>query len=170
METRLRRVGGGRVFGSLVLFETLFVSSFQPTGQSVAETESGRSPTRSCDNSRLADGPLVSSNIGDGNQQTTSVTPVADAADPAPVRAAAPAEEFIRIRLEGEGISSRAATYILESWRAGTGKQYSAAWSRFIGWCKQRMRDPVQATVGTVCDFLSDQFGEGKSSIGQMDR
>ena len=39
METRPRRLGGGRVFGSLVLFETLFVSSFQPTGQSVAETE-----------------------------------------------------------------------------------------------------------------------------------
>ena len=171
METRPRRVGGGRVFGSLVLFETLFVSSFQPTGQSVAETESGGSPKRGCDNSRLADGPLVSSNIGDGNQLTTSVTPVADAADPAPVRAAASAEEvsspgrveFIRSRLEGEGISSRAATYILESWRAGTGKQYSAAWSCFIGWCKQRTRDPVQATVGTVCDFLSDQFGEGKS-------
>jgi len=25
------------------------------------------------------------------------------------------------------------------------------------------MRDPVKATVGTVCDFLSDLFGEGKS-------
>ena len=25
------------------------------------------------------------------------------------------------------------------------------------------MRDPVKATVGTVSDFLSDQFGEGKS-------
>ena len=50
-----------------------------------------------------------------------------------------------------------------ESWRAGTGKQYSAAWSCFIGWGKQRTRDPVQATVGTLCDFLSDQFGEGKS-------
>ena len=137
-------MGGGRVFGNLVLFETLFVSSFQPTGQSVAETESGRSSKRCCDNSRLADGPLVSSNIGDGNQTTTSVTPVADAADPAPVRAAASAEdvsspsrvEFIRSRLEGEGISSRAATYILESWRAGIGKQYSAAWSCFTGWCK----------------------------------
>ena len=152
VETRPRRMGGGRVFGSLVSFETLFVSSFQPSGQSVKETESGRSSKHGCDSSRLADGPLVSCNLGDGNQPTTSVTPVADAADPAPVRAAASAEEvsspshldFIRSRLEGEGISSRAATYILESWRAGTGKQYSA-------------------TVGTVCDFLSDQFGEGKS-------
>ncbi|KAK2547120.1 hypothetical protein P5673_033085, partial [Acropora cervicornis] len=71
--------------------------------------------------------------------------------------------EFIRSRLEGEGISSRAATYILESWRTSTRKQYSAAWSCFIGWCNQRTRDPVQATVGTVYDFLSDQFGEGKS-------
>ena len=111
----------------------------------------------------MADGPLVSSNIGDGNQPTTSATPVADAADPAPVRAAASAEEvsspsrveFIRSQLEGEGI--------LQSWRAGTGKLYSAAWSCFIGWCKQRTRDPVQATAGTVCDFLSDQSGEGKS-------
>ena len=130
METRPRRVGGGRVFGSLILFETLFVSSFQPTRQSVAETESGGCPKRGCDNSRLADGPRVSSNIGDGNQPTTSFTPAADAADPAPVRAAASAEEvslpsrveFIRSRLEGEGLSSRAATHILESWRAGTGK------------------------------------------------
>ena len=113
METRPRRVGGGRVFGSLVLFETLFFSSFQPTGQSVAETESGRSSKRGCDSSRLADGPLVFSDTGDGNQPTISVTPVADAADPAPVRAAASAEEvsspsrveFIRSRLEGEGIS-----------------------------------------------------------------
>ena len=159
-------MGAERVFGSLVLFETLFVSSFQPTGQSVAITESGRSSKRGCDNSRLADGPQVSSNIGDGNQPTTSVTPVADAADPAPVREAASAEEvsspslveFIRSRLEGEGIFSRAATYILESWRADTGKQYSLAWWCFSGWCKQRTRDAVQATVGTVCDFLSDHL------------
>ena len=124
-------MGGGRVFGSLVLFEILFVPSIQPTGQSVAETDSGGSPKRGCGNSRLADGQLVFSYIGDGNQPTTSVTPVVDAADPAPVRAAASAEEvsslsrveFIRSRLEGEGISSKTATYILESWRAGTGKQ-----------------------------------------------
>ena len=163
-------MGGGRVFGSLVLFETLFVSSFQSTWQSIAETESGRSPKCGFDNSRLAEGPLVSSSIG--NRPITSVIPVADvAADPAPVGQAASSEkvstpsrvEFIRSRLEGEGISSRAATYILESWRTSTRKQYSAAWSCFIGWCNQRTRDPVQATVGTVCDFLSDQFGEGKS-------
>ena len=119
----------------------------------------------------MTDGPLVSSSIADGNRPTTSVTPVADAADPAPVGPAASSEkvstpsrvEFIRSRLEGEGISSRAVTYILESWRTSTRKQYSAAWSCFIGWCNQRTRDPVQAIVGTVCDFLSDQFGEGKS-------
>ena len=33
METRPRQVGGGRVFGSLVLFETLFVSSFSLLGK-----------------------------------------------------------------------------------------------------------------------------------------
>ena len=96
---------------------------------------------------------------------------MADAADPAPVRAAASSEEistpscveFIRNRLEGKGISSRTTIYIFESWRTGTKKQYSAAWSCFIGWCKQRTRDPVQASLGMVCDFLSDQFGEGKS-------
>ena len=64
----------------------------------------------------------------------------------------------IRSSLEVRGISQRAASYVLKSWRPGTEKQYSAAWRCFCCWCKKKQANPLQADLGAVCDFLTEQF------------
>ena len=64
----------------------------------------------------------------------------------------------IRDNLQVRGISPRAASYVLKSWRPGTEKQYSAAWKCFCCWCDRKQRNPLQANLETVCDFLTEQF------------
>ena len=56
----------------------------------------------------------------------------------------------IRDNLQVRGISPRAASYVLKSWRPGTEKQYSAAWKCFCCWCDRKQRNPVQADTGKL--------------------
>ena len=64
----------------------------------------------------------------------------------------------IRDNLQVRGISPRAASYVLKSWRPGTEKQYSAAWKCYCCWCDRKQRNPLQADLEAVCDFLTEQF------------
>ena len=61
-------------------------------------------------------------------------------------------------RLKQKGLSERAASYVLKSWRPATAKQYSAAWKSFCSWCGPKQVDPLCASLGVVCDFLTEQF------------
>ena len=72
--------------------------------------------------------------------------------------------------LQVRGISPRAASYVLRSWRPGTEKQYSAAWKCFCCWCDRKQRNPLQADLDlvTVCDFLTEQFEDSKKSYGTI--
>ena len=64
----------------------------------------------------------------------------------------------IRRSLEVRGISQRAASCVLKSWLAGTEKQYSAARRYFCCWRKKRQANPLQADLGAVWYFLTDQL------------
>ena len=74
----------------------------------------------------------------------------------------------IRDNLQVRGISPRAASYVLKSWRPGTEKQYSAAWECFCCWCDRKQRNPLQADLGTVCDFPTEQFEDSKRSYSTI--
>ena len=74
----------------------------------------------------------------------------------------------IRDNLQVRGISPRAASYVLKSWRPGTEKQYSAAWKCFCCWCDRKQRNPPQADLGTVCDFLTELFEDSKKSCSTI--
>ena len=74
----------------------------------------------------------------------------------------------IRDNLQVRGISPRSASYVLKSWRPGTEKQYSAAWKCFCCWCDRKKRNPLQADLGTVCDFLTEQFEDSKKSYSTI--
>ena len=70
----------------------------------------------------------------------------------------------IRDNLQVRGISSRAARFLLKSWRSGTKKQYSAAWKCFCCWYCRKQRNPLQADLRTVSDFLTEQFEDFNKS------
>ena len=72
----------------------------------------------------------------------------------------------IRDNLQVRGISPRAASYMLKSWCPGTEKQYSAAWK--CCWCDRKQRNALQADLGTVCDFLTEQFQDSKKSYSTI--
>ena len=46
----------------------------------------------------------------------------------------------------------------------GQKKQYSAAWECFCCWCDRKQRNPLQADLGTVCDFPTEQYEDSKIS------
>ena len=75
---------------------------------------------------------------------------------------------YIRDNLEVPGISPRAASHVLKSWRPGTEKQYSAAWKCFCCWCDRKHRNPLQADLMTVCDFLTEQFEDLNKSYSTI--
>ena len=57
---------------------------------------------------------------------------------------------------------------MLKSWRPGTEKQYSAAWKCFYCWCDRKQRNPLQADLETVCDFLTEQFEDFSKSYSTI--
>ena len=57
---------------------------------------------------------------------------------------------------------------MLKSWRPGTEKQYSAALKCFCCWCDRRQRNPLQADLETVCDFLTEQFEDFNKSCSTI--
>ena len=74
----------------------------------------------------------------------------------------------IRNSLEVRRISSRAANCVLKSLRSGREKKYSAAWKCFCCWCERKQRNPLQAVLVTVCDFLTNQFEDLKKSYSTI--
>ena len=74
----------------------------------------------------------------------------------------------IRDNLQVRGISPRAASFVLKSWRPGTEKQYSAAWKCFCCWCDRKQREPLEADLRTVCDFLTEQFEDFNKSYSTI--
>ena len=76
----------------------------------------------------------------------------------------------IRDNLEVRGISPRAASYVLKSWRPGTEKQYSAAWKCCCCWCERKHRNPLQVDLMIVCDFLTEHFEDLNKSYTEYNQ
>ena len=102
-----------------------------------------------------APGPAASSTRSSDYQRDTSSSITDDNRDD---RVAC-----IRRQLSSSGFSPRSAELIINSWRAGTNKQYASAWSTFTRWCGSRSINPFQTTVSDVAEFLTCEFDLGKS-------
>ena len=70
--------------------------------------------------------------------------------------------ESVRHTLKSQGISGKATSIILSSWRKGTEASYTSAWHQWNCWCNQRNYDPVSAPVEAVLEFLTEEFHKGK--------
>ena len=67
-----------------------------------------------------------------------------------------------RNTLTRKGFSEKATNILFASWRKGTAKQYQAAWSAWLGWCRRRHSDPLSGTIKDIIHFLTDQYHQGK--------
>ena len=70
--------------------------------------------------------------------------------------------ESVRHILESQGISEKATSVILSTWRKGTEASYTSAWRQWNCWCNQRNYDPISAPVEAVFEFLTEEFHKGK--------
>jgi len=70
--------------------------------------------------------------------------------------------EGVWSQVKDRGFSEEAFKIICSSWRHGTEKSYSSAWSKWIRWCSERGSDPFPRSVTPVIEFLTAQFKEGK--------
>ncbi|XP_058973292.2 uncharacterized protein [Pocillopora verrucosa] len=69
--------------------------------------------------------------------------------------------QIVRQSYETQGISQKATSIILQSWRKGTTKQYSSYIKRWTTYCHKKQIDPVSATVPQALDFLVELFESG---------
>ena len=69
--------------------------------------------------------------------------------------------QIVRQSFETQGISQKATSIILQSWRKGTTKQYSSYIKRWTTYCHKKQIDPVSATVPQALDFLVELFESG---------
>ncbi len=64
-------------------------------------------------------------------------------------------------QLIDSGLSTEVIETILHSIAPSTRKLYALKWKVFPSWCRYRQLDPVNCPVGTVLEFLQDQFTVG---------
>jgi len=57
-----------------------------------------------------------------------------------------------------QGVPKEAMHIICSSWRESTSKQYHVYISRWIEFCSSRSQNPLQADVGPVLHFLTEQY------------
>ena len=69
--------------------------------------------------------------------------------------------QSIRMSLQKHGLSPATVNIMLQSWRSGTKKQYSTYARKWIQFCGQNKRDPYQANIKTVLDFMTSLFESG---------
>ena len=81
-------------------------------------------------------------------------------------KTAADGMSLIRESLRNKGISERAQELILQSWRAGTQKQYRTYLQRWTTFNSGRDIDPIQPTISEVIDFLTELFDSGLGYSG----
>ena len=60
--------------------------------------------------------------------------------------------------------SERVTELLLYSWRSNTHTAYNSTWSKWCGWCVRRHVNPLSAPIGSVLQFLTDQFDLGLQS------
>ena len=175
-------VPGSRSLGCRCLFfllegiQTLYFPSIQFVRQNPNKAQGGGSSRCSSHSTSVANSTLVPTASPIIGPASYSSTPVGRAPNSASGGFFSPSQRCnapsrvvcIRDNLQVRGISPRAASYVLKSWRSGTEKQYSAAWKCFCCWCDRKQRNPLQADLGTVCDFLTGQFEDSKKSYSTI--
>ena len=176
MVSRSRSLGRRCLFFLLEGIQTIYFPSFQFVRQNPNEAQGGGSFRYSSHSTLVANSTLVSTAspiIGPASYPSASVGRAPNFASGGfssssqrfntPSRVAC-----IRDNLQVRGITSRAASYVLKSWRPGTEKQYSVAWKCFCCWCDRKQRNPLQADPGTLCDFLTEQFQDFNKSYSTI--
>ena len=175
-------VPGSRSLGCRCLFfllegiQTLYFPSIQFVRQNPNKAQGGGSSRCSSHSTLVANSTLVPTAPPIIGPASYSSTPVERAPNSLSGGFSSPSQRCnapsrvvcIRDNLQVRGISPRAASYVLKSWRPGTEKQYSAAWKCFCCWCNSKQRNPLQADLGTVCDFLTEQFEDSKKSYSTI--
>ncbi|KAK3093023.1 hypothetical protein FSP39_010166 [Pinctada imbricata] len=63
--------------------------------------------------------------------------------------------EVIGGRYESIGLSENVRSLILGSCRNGTNRAYQSAWSKWVGWCRERQITPFSASLSQFLEYLS---------------
>ena len=61
-----------------------------------------------------------------------------------------------------QGLSTRAISLLLSSWRDSTNKNYDSSSNIWERWCSDHHRDSLSPSIGGILDFLAVQFDKGR--------
>ena len=97
--------------------------------------------------------PLDSTN----NRQSTCTTGLQNAASSQEIDCV-DGVSCLRQQYTKRGLSGKASSILLASWKPGTKKQYATFYSRWFRFCRQRPCDPFSTSIETVIEFLASLF------------
>ena len=64
---------------------------------------------------------------------------------------------------ETANIPESTRNILLAAWRKNTTSAYASAWNKWVSWCDPRKINPLSAPIGSILEFLEDQFEDGKA-------
>ena len=170
LETRPTGESGRCLFNIMVARPTLPFSSLQSNWEGTYEDSTGR--TRLClpDSSSMASPGLVSSGFEDVSEEPSPPSHgTGFAVSPRPEPSPSDSRESVassrmaclRQDFSSQGFSERVTELLLQSWRSNTHSAYNSAWSKWCRWCFGRNTNPLSASLGSILEFLADQFDLG---------
>ena len=161
--------GNGCISTELEKSPGLCFSTIQSNRQSPKESSSGTSK-HFVDNTSLASPSLVPKTFGDVYKKPNIIAEAGEFVkkhresvsssrikqDPS-----VSSMDSLRKDLTAEGISTEAATLIIQARRSGTRSHYDSSWRKWASWCCSRKVDPIRSSLNYVLEFLTEQHKLG---------
>ena len=94
-------------------------------------------------------------------KEDTLPTSTSSAAAPTAQETSTTGLPLVRDLLTSKGVSAGAATIIMQSWQAGTQKQYHTYHQRWRVFCRSRGIKPISASLEDGLEFLHHQYENG---------
>ena len=170
LETGPAGKGGGCLFNIMVTRPALSFPSLLPNWEGTHEDSARRGRLCLSDSSGMASSSVVSSGAEDVSEEPSppsegAGSPVSSGLESSPFdsRESVVSNRMACLRQDfsSQGFSKRVTELLLQSWRTNTHAAYNSAWSKWCRWCFGRNTDPLSASLGSILEFLADQFDLG---------
>jgi len=132
----------------------------------------GRSGSSLSHSTTMENSSLVFKDLSDVNQSAststqggifTATTTQQEQNPPTMAQGATDGLSLVRKRLRQQNIPPRTCDIIMESWRAGTTKQYRVYLDKWTNFATARNESSIHPTVAKVLDFLTHLYDSGSS-------
>ena len=174
--TRPDGYGNRRVVNQLEQDVCLRIPPNSDSRSSVEESQRGRLCSGS-DRTVLAQATVVSkshrsvsghSSGNSHNRKTVKTTSVSNLSQPTG-KTSSSCMDSIKRSLQKKGFSRKVAKRMAEAQKLSTRELYQKKWDKFADWCDKRNKNPLQATIPLIAEFLTELHEDNKYVLSTIE-